>query len=148
MAVANIWLFRPLILRALSAMRGTNAMIRTTFAATMAKASNAANVLPQKAQALINVRLLPGDSVAGVEAHFKRLADRLKLPLTIRTFAAAEPSQVSPAEGTVYRHLTALIGEIYPGTNESITIANYGRMIHFFARFIEEFDAEQAADSK
>ncbi|MDR1410693.1 MAG: hypothetical protein LBI91_00645, partial [Spirochaetaceae bacterium] len=26
-------------------------------------------------------------------------------------------------------------------TNESVTVANYGRMIHFFVRFVEGFDA-------
>jgi carboxypeptidase PM20D1 len=26
-------------------------------------------------------------------------------------------------------------------TNESVTVANYGRAIHFFIRFIEGFDA-------
>jgi carboxypeptidase PM20D1 len=182
MAVANIRIFRPLILKILSANYVTNAMVRTTFAATMAKASSAANVLPQKAQVVINVRILPGDTVEGVSAYFKKIAGKLKLPLTVRVLTAEEPSQVSPADGTVYRHLITLINEIFPGvisspylvmggtdarkyyrvcdhvyrftpvlvtneekdtahsTNESITIANYGRMIHFFIQFIERFD--------
>lgn len=185
MAVANIRLFKPLILKALSAGPATNAMVRTTFAATMARAGDAANVLPRKAQVVINVRLLPGDSVAGVETYFKEIAAKLKFPLAIRTSAGAEPSQVSPADGTVYRRLITLIGEIFPGviaspylvmggtdarkyykvcdhvyrftpmlvtneekdtahnTNESVTAANYGRMIHFFARFIEGFDEDK-----
>jgi carboxypeptidase PM20D1 len=180
MIVANLWLFKPLLFRFLSRAPVTNAMIRTTFAATMAKASDAANVLPQKAQAVINVRLLPGDTVAGVEGHFKNLAG--DLPISIRTLVPEEPSQVSPAEGAVYRRITDLIAEIYPGviatpylvmggtdarkyyrvcdnvyrftpilinsedqrmvhgTNESISTANYGRMILFYHRFIEGFD--------
>ncbi|MDR2796599.1 MAG: M20/M25/M40 family metallo-hydrolase [Spirochaetaceae bacterium] len=182
MAVANIRIFKPLILKILSANYITNAMVRTTFAATMARAGSAANVLPQKAQAIINVRLLPGDSVEGVSAYFKKIAGKLKLPLTVRVLTAEEPSQVSPAEGTVYRRLITLIDEIFPGvisspylvmggtdarkyykvcdhvyrftpmlvtneekdtahsTNESVTVANYGRAIHFFIRFIEGFD--------
>ena len=185
MAIANLWLFKHLILKILSANYVTNAMIRTTFAATMARASNAANVLPRKAQVTINVRLLPGDSVAGVEAYLKGIAGKMKLPLSVRTLAAEEPSQVSPADGTVYRRLLALIDEVFPGviaspylvmggtdarkyykvcdhvyrftpmlvtneekdtahnTNESVTAVNYGRMIHFFIRFIEGFDAKE-----
>ena len=183
MAVANIGIFKPLILKILSANHVTNAMARSTFAATMACAGSAPNVLPQKAQAVINVRLLPGDSVEGVSAYFKKIAGKLKLPLTVRTLSAEEPSQLSPAEGKVWRRLVALIDEVFPGvisspylvmggtdarkyykvcdhvyrftpmlvtneekdtahsTNESVTIANYGRMIYFFTRFIEGFDA-------
>jgi carboxypeptidase PM20D1 len=182
MAVANLWLFKPLILKIFTNNYITNAMVRTTFAATMAKASDAANVLPQKAQAVINVRLLPGDTVAGVAAYFKKIAAKLRLPLTLRPLVAEEPSQVSPADGKAYRWLSTLIGEFFPGviispylvmggtdarkyykvcdhvyrftpmlvtneekdtahnTNESVAIANYGRMIHFFVRFIEGFD--------
>jgi carboxypeptidase PM20D1 len=182
MAVANLWLFKPLILKILAGSYITNAMVRTTFAATMAQASEAANVLPQKARTVVNVRLLPGDTVAGVADYFQKLAARLRLPLTIRTLAAEEPSQVSPADGHVYRLLSALIGEFFPGvitspylvmggtdarkyykvcdnvyrftpmlvtneekdtahnTGESVTIANYGRMIQFFIRFIEGFE--------
>jgi carboxypeptidase PM20D1 len=180
MAMANLWLFKPLLLGLLSKSPVTNAMIRSTFAATMAKASDAANVLPQKAQAVINVRILPGDTVAGVEAHIKKLAG--DLPLSVRTLVPEEPSQVSPATGGVYRRITDLIAEIYPGviatpylvmggtdarkyyrvcdnvyrftpvlisseeqrmvhgTNESISVSNYGRMIYFYRRFIGNFD--------
>jgi carboxypeptidase PM20D1 len=181
MAMANLWLFKPLLLGILEKSPITNALIRTTFAATMANASKAANVLPQKAQAIINVRLLPGDTVATVEAHLKKLAG--DLPVSIRTLVPEEASQVSPAEGKAYRRITDLIAEIYPGviatpylvmggtdarkyyrvcdnvyrftpvlisneeqrmvhgTNESLSTANYGRMIAFFRRFIEGFDA-------
>jgi carboxypeptidase PM20D1 len=113
MAVANLWLFRPLLLWILGRNPLTNAMVRTTFAATMARAGDAANVLPRRARAVINVRLLPGDSIASVEEHFKKLGKGL--PLSIRTLAAEEASRVSPAEGPLYDRITALIGEIYPG---------------------------------
>ncbi|MDR1411520.1 MAG: M20/M25/M40 family metallo-hydrolase, partial [Spirochaetaceae bacterium] len=119
MAVANLWLFRPLILKILTANYVTNAMVRTTFAATMASAGSAANVLPRKAQAVVNVRLLPGDSVAGVAAYFEAIAGKLKLPIAIRALAAQEPSRLSPAEGTVYRRLVALIDEVFPGVISS-----------------------------
>ena len=45
-------------------------MLRTTFAATMAVASGAANVLPQSATATVNVRLLSGDTIDSVTRIF------------------------------------------------------------------------------
>jgi carboxypeptidase PM20D1 len=180
MAVANLWLFRGLLLKILSKNSSTNAMIRTTFAATMAKASDASNVLPQKAEVTVNVRLLSGDTVDSVENYFKQLGNSAGLKFNVEKITPSEASAISPAGGTVYEHLEATIAEIYPNalttpylvmggtdsrryynvcdnvyrftpvlvsneekntmhsTNESLSIANYGRMIRFFVRFIEE----------
>ncbi|GHU84721.1 peptidase M20 [Spirochaetia bacterium] len=178
MAVSNLWLFRPLLLKILSGSPSTNAMIRTTFAATMAKASDAANVLPLKAEVTINARLLSGDTVESVASYLKTLGSALQF--TVEEITPAEPSAISPASGAIYEHIKATIAEIYPNalttpylvmggtdsrkyynvcghiyrfmpvqvtndekntmhsTNESISIANYGRMIRFFERFIEQ----------
>jgi carboxypeptidase PM20D1 len=185
MAVANLWLFRPLLLGILAKNPATNAMIRSTFAATMAKASDAANVLPQKAKITVNVRLLGGDTTDQVAAYIQETARAASpsMALSIVKQTPAEPSQVSPADSRVYRYLAGLVGELYPqaittpylvmggtdarkyynicdnvyrftpvlitdeekntthNTNESITTANYSRMIHFFKRFIQGFDA-------
>ncbi|GHV81530.1 carboxypeptidase S [Spirochaetia bacterium] len=177
MAAANLWLFRPVLLKILSKNPSTNALIRTTFAVTMAKASDAPNVLPQKAEAVVNVRLLSGDTTDSVAAHFRHIGGGL--PFKLEKLTPTEPSAISPASGAVYEKLAKTIAEIYPnalaspylvmggtdsrkyygvcdniyrftpvlvnndekntmhGTNESISIANYGRMIRFFVRFIE-----------
>jgi carboxypeptidase PM20D1 len=39
-------------------------MLRTTTALTVVQAGNKENVLPGKAEALVNFRILPGDSIA------------------------------------------------------------------------------------
>jgi acetylornithine deacetylase/succinyl-diaminopimelate desuccinylase-like protein/Na+/melibiose symporter-like transporter len=169
-------LFRPLLLRTLDKNPVTRALIRSTFAATVARAGDAVNVLPRKAIVIINVRLLPGDTVDSAAEHIKKLGKGLRL--TVRTLVSAEASQISPAEGLVYRRITSLIKEFYPGalispylvtggtdarkyysvsdhvyrftpalvtneeknaahnTNESVTAANYARMIHFYRRFM------------
>jgi carboxypeptidase PM20D1 len=118
MAAANLWLFRPLLLRALSKNPITNAMIRSTFAATMSRAGNAPNVLPQKAKITVNVRLLSGDHVDQVEAYIRELAEEV-IPaaagsLSIEQQAPAEPSPISPTDSRVYRRLVSLSGEMFP----------------------------------
>lgn len=49
-----------------------NAMVRTTAAATMAWASPAPNVLPQRAEAVFNVRVAHTETVESVVRHFKQ----------------------------------------------------------------------------
>jgi carboxypeptidase PM20D1 len=112
MALANLWLFRPLLLSILAKSPVTDAMIGTSCAATMAKASDAPNVLPQTTSFTVNVRLLPGDTVEGVRQHFSNLAGTI--PVEIKMALAQEATPVSPAEGPFYDLLTRLTTQMYP----------------------------------
>jgi carboxypeptidase PM20D1 len=116
MAVANLWLFRPILMKVLCGNPTTAAMVRTTLAPTMARASDAANVLPQRAFGAVNVRLLHGDDSAKVKAHFERLAAGLGLAgAKVKPLAIQEPSQVSPVEGPVYELIRSCIRQVWPG---------------------------------
>jgi carboxypeptidase PM20D1 len=113
MAAANLWLFRPVLLKALTGNPATNALVRTTFAATMARASDAANVLPQRVQATVNVRLLPGDTVAGVAAYLKEAGGNPDLG--VEHPLAAEPSKTSPTDSAVYQKIAQRVQSLLPG---------------------------------
>src|SRR4051812_29237063 len=53
-----------------------NAMMRTTAVATQLSGGHAQNALPQKAQAVLNARMLPGETIDGVTATLvKAVAD-------------------------------------------------------------------------
>ena len=54
----------PVILRIMAMRPQTEALVRTTTAPTVIRGGVKANVLPQHAEALVNFRILPGDSVA------------------------------------------------------------------------------------
>jgi carboxypeptidase PM20D1 len=111
-AVRHSGVFGGLLKSVLSKQPTTNAMIRTTFAATMATASDAANVLPQSATATINVRLLSGDTVASVTEHFKKLA--AEIPISIRTLCNDEATPVSPLGGEFYDRIAAGAKALFP----------------------------------
>jgi len=66
MRYANTWLFGAGLKRKLAAHPVTNALTRTTTAPTIIKGGSAENVLPAEAEALINFRILPGDTVVDV----------------------------------------------------------------------------------
>ncbi len=72
---ANLWLFSPLAERTLSKVPAANAQIRTTTAATMFSGSTKENVLPQKATAVVNFRIMPGESITSVVNYVKKTID-------------------------------------------------------------------------
>src|SRR5690606_31708602 len=62
MAVANRWLFEPLLVSQVGASAPGAALLHTTIAPTMLQGSPKENVLPQDASARINYRFAPGDA--------------------------------------------------------------------------------------
>jgi carboxypeptidase PM20D1 len=112
-ALANLWLFGPLIRGQLARSPLTNAAIRTTQAATVFHSGVKENVLPGQAKAIVNVRILPGDTINGVIDHARKViaSDRVKIsPLEIR----AEPSAISDTESAAFQRLHRTIKEIAP----------------------------------
>jgi carboxypeptidase PM20D1 len=60
------------------------------------------NVLPSVARAVVNFRILPGDSVAGVVEHVRRVVDDARVGIRIVGRFSAEPSAVSSRMSTVW----------------------------------------------
>jgi carboxypeptidase PM20D1 len=115
MTMANRWLFKPLLLSILAKSPTTNAQIRTTFAATTAKASNANNVLPQRALININARLLPGDNTQKIQQYLLDLAEHNGLNPDIQALpSSADPSPTSATDSPAFFKLERLIKEFYP----------------------------------
>lgn len=97
MAIANDWLFRPMLVNSLGASAQGDAMLHTTIAPTMLAGSPKQNVLPAEASATFNLRIAPGDSVEAALAH---LRDAVKsLPVSVDLVGdSQEPSVVSPVD--------------------------------------------------
>jgi carboxypeptidase PM20D1 len=114
---ANLWLTRPLVERTLAGTASTNAMIRTTTAATVFQAGDKDNVLPTSARASINFRILPGDTVNDVLNHVKRVVNDERVEVSIGGTFRSEPSRISSATSTSFRALEAAIRTVSPETH-------------------------------
>ena len=111
MAVANAWLFKPLLIGQIGASDAGAALLHTTIAPTMLKGSPKENVLPQDATAWINYRLAPGDSSDEVIARARRAARGLPVTIAWR----APPSEATPVSSTTsagWQTLAALAHDV------------------------------------
>ena len=111
--LANMWLFGPLAKGYLTRQPETNAMVRTTTAPTMFQGGVKDNVLPARARAVVNFRLLPGDSIATVLEHVRKVVDDTRV-LIRPVGVGAEPSPVSDVHSTAYAVLQRTIHETMP----------------------------------
>ncbi|HEX5759463.1 MAG TPA: M20/M25/M40 family metallo-hydrolase, partial [Thermoanaerobaculia bacterium] len=128
---ANLWLTRPLVLRTLEGSPATNAMVRTTTAATVFRAGTKDNVLPSHGRAVVNFRILPGDSIAGVVEHVRRVVGDPRVEVRTVGAFSAEPSAVSSSESASFRRLERTIRGVHPG----VVVAPYLVVVVTDARY-------------
>ncbi len=110
--VENRWLTGPIVRAYLGGNPATNAMIRTTTAVTMVSGGVKPNVLPDRATASVNFRLLPGDTGEDVLAHVRKAVqdDDVALELTY----AREASPVADPDSASFELLRASLAEVMP----------------------------------
>jgi carboxypeptidase PM20D1 len=111
---ANLWLFGPLVRRGLDDTPRGAAMLRTTTAATMLRGSVKDNVLPIHAAAVVNFRILPGETVESVEARVRRVVADDRVEVRRYGAVATDPSPVSDPRGDGFRAVQTAIRRIYP----------------------------------
>jgi acetylornithine deacetylase/succinyl-diaminopimelate desuccinylase-like protein len=87
-----------------------NAQLRTTCVATQIAGGHAVNALPQRAEATVNCRILPGNDPAGVERTLRTLvADTAVVVARADTAVASPPSALPPAVEQTIKSVTASI---------------------------------------
>lgn len=112
MAIANQWLLKMPLLKVLEGNPATNALVRTTTAISMAKGSDAPNVLSSTATITVNFRILTGETVEDVVNHVKDICTGYDVDIEVQT--AREPSNISSDETRAYQALKKTITRIYP----------------------------------
>jgi carboxypeptidase PM20D1 len=113
--LANLWLFGPLLEMAMAREPSLDAMIRTTTAPTIIEGGVKENVLPRRARAAVNFRILPGDTVETVLQHVQSSVndERVQIELSPRP-TPRDPSRVSPVDTPAYQSLKLAIRQVFP----------------------------------
>lgn len=118
LVLGNLWLFRPLLLRVLPAISAqAGAMIRTTIAFTMARGSDAFNVMPQEAMIGANMRFIPHEGMKKSLKKVKRLAKRYGAEVSVSH--ASDVSRSCDIHGEAFQTVERVVAEAFPGCPSS-----------------------------
>ena len=90
-----------------------NALIRTTCVPTQLEAGHAENALPQLARAIVNCRILPGDSPDSIRMALVRVVNDRSV--SIRPLDVARPSPPSPITSEIMGPIERITEEMWPG---------------------------------
>lgn len=113
---ANSWLFGPLLERMLGDDPAINAGIRTTTAVTMLQGSVRDNVLPIDAYAVVNFRILPGDTIESVKQWVSEVVDDPRIHISPYGGFGSNPSAVAAPDSAGFKVLAELVQQVSPGT--------------------------------
>lgn len=128
LAFANPWLFKGPILKALNA--------HTTTAPTIVEGGVKNNVIPTVAEATINFRILPGETIESVRAHIqKTVGDKIRVePVGFLT----DPSPVSGIDSEAFKTLEKTIRSVFPNAMVVPGLVGGGTDARYFYDISEE----------
>ena len=108
-----------------------NPMFRTTCVATMLDAGHATNALPQRARAVVNCRILPGEAVDEVQKTLARVMTNDKISITPDGAAVLSPPPPLTAE--IMQPVEAITAQMWPGVPvlpDMLVAATDGRFLN------------------
>ncbi|MET3119914.1 acetylornithine deacetylase/succinyl-diaminopimelate desuccinylase-like protein [Undibacterium sp. GrIS 1.8] len=98
-----------------------NSSVRTTCVATMLNAGHATNALPQRAQAVVNCRILPGEKPEDVQQTLVKVLDDAQIELTPMGTAVVAPAP--PLNPVLMAAMQSLSQKMWPGVPVIPTMA-------------------------
>lgn len=108
----NLWLTGGVVSGQMAKDRMTNSYVRTTTALTMMNAGVKENVVPQRAEAKVNFRLLPGDTPEQVVSRIEALVDDPAIEISYDNWDNVPG--VADYEGGGFQVISEAITAIYP----------------------------------
>lgn len=114
MVVSNLWLTGPVVTPLLAGSNTIAALLHTTQAVNVIEGGGKSNVLPAGARAVVNYRLLPGDSDRTVLDHARRVIGTSEVRLKVLAYNPASP--ISPPDAPEAQLLQRTIRQLFPRT--------------------------------
>jgi carboxypeptidase PM20D1 len=120
MVFANLWLLEPLVVRQLASDPLTASMVRTTTAVTIVEGGVKANVLPIRARAVVNHRILPGETKYSVQQRVRRVIGDERVQVQVLGEEGVEPSPVSDPTGAAFQLVVRTIRQVLGGGDVAV----------------------------
>ncbi len=112
LALGNLWLTAPFVIRSMAEDPFQAALLRTTTAVTMVEGGVKENVVPKHASATVNFRILPGETPDDVLDHVRRTIADPEIEISHTEWSAApRPGRVT---GLGYGVLQDAVEAVHP----------------------------------
>ena len=111
MALANRWLFEPMLVAQFQKANATNASIHTTIVPTIISSGIKDNVIPTEAKAIVNSRIIPGETAADVEVFMKKQVNDERV--NIKLVFGSQASRIASLDSNGYKTVEAAAYKVF-----------------------------------
>jgi carboxypeptidase PM20D1 len=111
---ANLWFFEVLVKKKLASAPRTNALVRTTTAPTIFQAGVKENILATRARAIVNCRLLPGDTINKVLQKVQATINDQRVKVSASEGFNSAPSYIADTGSKGYKAVEQAIHQVFP----------------------------------
>ena len=108
----NLWLTGGIVASRMDDERLTLPFVRTTTALTMINAGVKENVVPQRAEAKVNFRLLPGDTAEGVVEYIREVINDPQVTISYDPWENVPP--ISDHQAAGFQVISEAVTAVYP----------------------------------
>ena len=133
---ANLWLFKPLLIKLMPVISASGAaMLHTTIAFTMAKGSDGMNVLPEEATVTANMRFIQHQPTQeSIDIITKKAKE---YDLETEVIYADEPGAPVDFEGKAFKLIEEVAQEVYPGLGISPYVMTGGTDAKYYTKICD-----------
>jgi len=105
MALSNLWLFKSSVQHTLSRSPEGDAMQRTTIVPTILESGIRENVIPTNATAIVNCRIVTGETTSETKVFIKNAIDDDRVTITIKGDFNTEPSPLTDVQSPAFKRM-------------------------------------------
>jgi carboxypeptidase PM20D1 len=109
LALNNLWLFKSTVQNTLSATAEGDAMQRTTIVPTILESGIRENVIPTNAKAIVNSRILTGETTREVEDFIKNAINDNRVSIKIKGDFNTEPSSLTDINSAAFKWMETAV---------------------------------------
>jgi carboxypeptidase PM20D1 len=115
LVLGNLWLFKRLVIYTGLKNQAQAGNFHTTTAVDLISGGFKENALPESTHAVINFRILPGETSAMVLDHVRSVVNDLGVTVAeLKPATTRNPSPISPTDSSGYRTLSKTIHQVFP----------------------------------
>ncbi|MBN2651595.1 MAG: peptidase dimerization domain-containing protein, partial [Spirochaetales bacterium] len=114
--LANNRFYSPLLISILAKSPSMAAMLHTTQAVTVLKAGVKENIIPEQASALLNLRIVPGETMESALRHVTKAVNDKRVSVRIwGNFPGNDPIEPSDVNSQAFGIIASTVAETLPG---------------------------------
>jgi carboxypeptidase PM20D1 len=114
MAASNLWLFQSIVKNKLASEPEGDAMMHTTIVPTIIEGGIKDNVIPTEAKAIINSRILTGETAETVEEYIRNTIDDDRVKIKQVGKYNSDPSSSTSTASAAFRRVESALYRVVP----------------------------------